>query len=1020
MMSFSSLVQLRHWENPSVVQQNRIQAHAPLAAYSSSIDALERKSGNRRLLNGEWAFAYFEKPELVPDGIVTDEFTFCDTIHVPANWQMEGYDRPIYTNVIYPFEVKPPSVPTDNPTGVYRTCFTLSAEDVSQQTRIIFDGASSMLYLYCNGHYVGLSKDSRLPAEFDLSDFVKEGKNQVTAIVLRWSDASYLEDQDMWWLSGLFRDVSLLIKPPVSIADYCVQTELDACYRDATLIIDTRVNQPSMTGIGVLAELYDGASKLVSEQQTAGSITVDEHGGYPEIVQHRIAIKNPRKWTDETPELYQLVLSLIDEQGQVIDVEQASVGFRSVEINNGQLCVNGKAILVRGVNRHEHDPKTAHAIDRASMEADIKLLKQFNFNAVRTAHYPNHPAFYELCDQYGLYVVDEANLETHGVSPCSRLSEDPAWLTAYMERMIRLVLRDRNHPSVIIWSLGNESGVGKNHHAMYQWVKKTDSTRPVQYEGGGANTDATDIICPMYARVDQDQPFPATPKWAIKKWLGMPNEDRPLILCEYAHAMGNSLGCFDKYWQAFRQYPRLQGGFIWDWVDQGLLKQDENGRLFYAYGGDYGDKPNDRQFCINGLVFPDRTPHPTAYEAKYCQQYIQFELVESEKLLVSASSEFLFRATEHELLAWSVQEDGQVIQNGQLPLYLQPGETQYLTLAEHLPKAVAGKEYFLTLEVFTGEEECWVESGHLIAKAQFALPTCLSLPENRIPVSGSLAVEQAELINIQAENSSWQFDPNTGDLLHWYKEGSEQLAASPVDNFWRAPVDNDISISESNQAAPGSWLHRWQQAGLDNLQAQLISFNLVKTDHQVLVDVTRVYQGNGQKVIQTCWQYRFFSDGRWVLRIDVIPAKGLPALARVGIELPLIDHDPLIEWFGRGPYENYPDRKSSALIGCYKASVDELFTPYIFPTESGLRCDCRKVRVGDIQVEGYFAFSVTRFNQKHLADVKHTNELTEDHCLYLRLDHAHMGVGGDDSWTQSVHEEFQLNKPVYYYQLMFR
>ncbi|TCS43871.1 beta-galactosidase [Reinekea marinisedimentorum] len=1020
MMPFSQLIPLRHWENPSVVQQNRLPAHAPLAGYSSASDALHGRSSNRRLLNGDWSFAFFDQPEQVPDAIVDNNFEFPDRIKVPANWQLQGFDRPIYTNVIYPFEVNPPFVPAENPTGVYRCHFQLSADDIAQQTRIIFDGASSMLYLYCNGQYVGLSKDSRLPAEFDLSPFVAEGENQITVIVLRWSDGSYLEDQDMWWLSGLFRDVSLLIKPQLAIADYSLQTQLDACYRDAVLAIDTRLSRLPESAVTVLAELYDGDALVASQQVSAGSETVDEHGGYPEIAQHRIAIENPKKWTDETPNLYQLVLSLLDEQGKVLDAERTQVGFRVVEIKQGQLCVNGQPLLIRGVNRHEHDPKTAHAIDKAGMEADIRLLKQFNFNAVRTAHYPNHPAFYELCDQYGLYVVDEANLETHGIWPCSRLSEDPQWMNAYMERMMRLVLRDRNHPSVIIWSLGNESGIGKNHHAMYQWAKQMDPTRPVQYEGGGSNTDATDIICPMYSRVDQDQPFPATPKWAIKKWVGMPGEDRPLILCEYAHAMGNSLGSFDKYWQAFRQYPRLQGGFIWDWVDQGLLRQDENGTDYYAYGGDYGDQPNDRQFCINGLIFPDRTPHPTAFEAKFCQQHIQFEQVTGAHLAVKVSSEFLFRTTDHEQLNWSVLEDGEVILSGAQALHLKPGETQQLMLAEQVPEAKAGKEYLLTLSVVTGAEQRWAEAGHLMAQAQFALAMKAALPITQQTASGSLSVERAEHIRVQAEHCSWVFDEATGDLIQWYKDGNAQLAAPPVDNFWRAPVDNDIGVSEATQMDPNSWVHRWQQAGLDNLKPQLIGFELVEMSSQVLVQVTRRYIGNGNAVIETHWQYRLFADGHWQLRVDVDPAKGLPPLARVGIEMALPDGGQPISWYGRGPMENYPDRKTAALLGKYRAEVDELFTPYIFPTESGLRCDCRTLSLGDLTVEASnFAFSVSRYHQQHLASVRHTHELVADDCLYLRLDYGHMGVGGDDSWSPSVHPEFQLNQPGYHYLLNF-
>jgi len=1021
MTKFSELVSQRHWENPSVIAQNRMVAHAPLASYRSIEDALIKSSEHRRLLNGEWSFAFFDQPELVPDDIVEANYSFTDAISVPSNWQLEGFDRPIYTNVQYPFDQKPPCVPAENPTGVYRQTFNLSTDDIEQQTRIVFDGANSMLYLYCNGQYVGLSKDSRLPAEFNVSDFVVAGENQITAIVLRWSDGSYLEDQDMWWLSGLFRDVSLLIKPALSIADYCVQTDLDALYRNASLNIETRITGklPARV-VSVVAKLYDGDTCVAQAKANLGSTPVDEHGGYPEIAQHSMAIENPKKWTDETPNLYSLVLSLQDTKGHELDVERTEVGFRMVQVLNGQLCVNGQPLLIRGVNRHEHHPSRGHAVNLEDMEQDVKLLKQFNFNAVRTAHYPNHPAFYELCDRYGLYVVDEANLETHGMWPCSRLSEDPVWLTAYMERMTRLVLRDRNHPSIIIWSLGNESGVGKNHHAMYQWTKITDPTRPVQYEGGGSNTAATDIICPMYARVETDILVPAVPKWSIKKWIGLPNETRPLILCEYAHAMGNSLGSFDKYWQAFRQYPRLQGGFIWDWVDQGITKTDEDGASFYAYGGDFDDVPNDRQFCINGLMFPDRTPHPTAYEAKFCQQHLQFELAPGRALAILVSSEFLFRSTDNEHIQWRVLEDGTVISSGEAELVLAPGEHKRILLADELPEPKPGSEYLLTVEVITTQASEWSAEGHLLAQAQFELPMSLEFVADKNHHKGIISVENEANYRITCEKAQWKIDNQTGLLASWIKvHGKELITSPPVDNFWRAPLDNDIGVSEAHMVDPTAWQTRWKNAGLDRLERKLVSINYCETDSSVLVTVKQHHCVDDKPVIETNWQYRFFSDGQWQLSVEVQASKGLPPLARVGVELGLAKQTDTVEWYGRGPHENYPDRKQSALLGSYSQKIDEFTTPYIFPTESGMRTGCRTATVNGMTIRGEFHLGVSRFDQQKLAAAKHTNELVAEEQVIVRLDHQHMGVGGDDSWSPSVHSEYLLDAPSYRYALTF-
>jgi len=1021
MTKISELLHQNAWQNPTLVQYNRLLAHAPLAGYRSTEQALAQSSPQKRLLNGAWSFAYFDRPEAVPDAIVCDDYPFPGTIGVPSNWQLQGHDRPIYTNVQYPFAVNPPRVPADNPTGVYRREFELSSADLRSQARIIFDGANAMLYLFCNGHYVGLSKDSRLPAEFDLSPFVVEGRNQITAMVLRWCDGSYLEDQDMWWLSGLFRDVTLLLKPKLAIADYCVQTHLDALYRDADLRIETRIcGMLPADDVKLRAQLFDADRCVADSRVSLGTAPVDENGGYPELAQHSMLLLNPRKWTDETPNLYTLVLSLEDSHGAVLDVECTQVGFRTVEITGGQLRVNGQPLLIRGVNRHEHHPTRGHAVTRADMEEDVRLMKQFNFNAVRTSHYPNHPDFYQLCDQYGLYVVDEANVESHGMEPCSRLSEDPLWLNAYVERMTRLVLRDRNHPSIIIWSLGNESGFGKNHHLMYQWTKATDPTRPIQYEGGGADTAVTDIICPMYARVASDIEHPAVPKWAITKWIGLADEQRPLILCEYAHAMGNSLGSFDKYWQAFRQYPRLQGGFIWDWVDQGLSQIDAQGTAFSAYGGDFGDVPNDRQFCINGLMFPDRTPHPTAFEAKFCQQHLHFERAPGGSLAVLASSEFLFRSTDNEVLSWRVLEDGVPILSGQLPLLLQPGGSERITLATALPPVRPGCDYHLTLAVHLQAATAWADADHLLAQAQLRLPTSMALAPTVARPVAPITLVRGETYSVHCAAAEWQFAASTGLLVSWRKaEADELIARAPLDNFWRAPLDNDIGTSEAHKVDPNAWMSRWHAAGLDRLERRLVSIGAEQYESRVEVRVSQQQCVDGTAVLGSVWTYTFHADGSWQLAIAVEVAQGLPPLARVGIELGLVDTRSDVHWIGRGPHENYPDRQHSALFGTYSAPIDDFFTPYVFPTESGLRSDCRSVRVAGVAVQGMFHLGVSRYSQASVALAKHTHELQTDNCLYLRLDAEHMGVGGDDSWSPSVHAEFLLDQTHYRYSLTF-
>lgn len=546
--SLAVVLKCRDWENPGVTQLNRLEAHPPFCSWRNADDArVNRDSAQKRSLNGEWTFAWFSAPEAVPESWRTSDLQQADSVRVPSNWQMDGYDAPIYTNVTYPIPVNPPFVPADNPTGCYSLTFSIDADWLQAgQTRIIFDGVNSAFHLWCNSRWVGYGQDSRLPSEFDLTHFLLKGENRLAVMVLRWSDGSYLEDQDMWRMSGIFRDVSLLHKPATQIRDLRINTRFNDDFSRAVLEAEVRTTGERRDDLRVTVQLWDSETFVGEKTAPLGSEIIDERGAYPDRTTLRLNVEHPALWSAETPHLYRAVVQLHAADGTLIEAEACDVGFRQVSIENGLLLLNGKPLLIRGANRHEHHPENGQVMDKETMIKDILLMKQNNFNAVRCSHYPNHPLWYTLCDRYGLYVVDEANIETHGMVPMNRLSDDPVWLPAMSQRVTRMVQRDRNHPSIIIWSLGNESGHGANHDALYRWIKSEDPSRPVQYEGGGANTAATDIICPMYARVDQDQPFPAVPKWSIKKWLSMPGEQRPLILCEYAHAMGNSLGGYAK------------------------------------------------------------------------------------------------------------------------------------------------------------------------------------------------------------------------------------------------------------------------------------------------------------------------------------------------------------------------------------------------------------------------------------------------------------------------------------------
>lgn len=1028
MRTFEQIISAREWENHHVTHHNVMDAHAPLKAYTSKQDAQNNaQSENQLSLNGQWKFQLFERPEQVLSSAVAAEFDDSEwrSICVPGNWQMQGYDKPIYTNVKYPFADTPPYVPADNPTGLYRLKFDVPQHFSGKRQSIIFDGVNSAFHLWCNGQWVGYSQDSRLAAEFDLTDFLNEGENQLSVMVMRWSDGSYLEDQDMWWLSGIFRDVTLLAKPLVSIQDVQIVTTLDDCYRDGWLNVVTTISEQSPDN-RVEIELFDvqGNSVFGSKSMHCGQRIIDEKGPWLERAEHKVYVESPHQWNAESPYLYRCVVTLY-KGDQQLDCEAYNVGFRTVEITDGLLKVNGKAILIRGVNRHEHHPELGHTMTRKTMLEDIKLLKQHNFNAVRTAHYPNHPLWYELCDEYGLYLVDEANIETHGQFPMCRLSDDTTWLNAYMRRITRLVERDKNHPSVIIWSLGNESGIGGNHHAMYQWTKKRDPSRPVQYEGGGSDTAATDIIVPMYSRVDKDLVHhidpTVTPKYSLKKWLGMPGEQRPLILCEYAHAMGNSLGSFNKYWQAFRDYPRLQGGFIWDWVDQGITKTDEHGQQYWAYGGDFGDEINDRQFCINGLIFPDRTVHPTVLEAKHAQQFYQFKLLQAEPLKIRVVSENLFTASDNEQLLWTITEDGVVIESGNVQLFVDAETSADFELIQALPEPKAGKVYHLNLQVSLLTATNWADAGHVTATHQFELPSAPFLPVVEPQHKGILkALSEGNSLTVSGANFSIRFNTTTGVIASWVVDNQEKLISGPRDNFYRAPLDNDIGVSEVDRVDPNAWAARWDAAGINHLKSECSDLQLFEKSDAVEV-ITQFTHKNDQGVLlATQWRYHIFADGTVSIDVDVQVAKSAPPLARVGMELTLPQYQQTVEWLGRGPHENYPDRLDAAHIGRYKASQEEMHTSYISPSDSGLRCDVTQARVGELAIKGDFHFSVSRFTQENLTQAKHTNELQDSGTLFVRVDGFHMGVGGDDSWTPSVHDEFRLDRERYRYQVEFK
>ncbi|ECG8257509.1 beta-galactosidase [Salmonella bongori] len=1014
----SSVLSRRDWENPGVTQLNRLASHPPFYSWRHADDARhDEPSSRRRSLNGQWKFNWFASPEAVPEAWRLHDLQHADTITVPSNWQMYGYDAPIYSNITYPFPVNPPFVPAENPTGCYSLTFNINNDELQDgKTRIIFDGINSAFYLWCNGRWVGYGQDSRLPSEFDLSDFLREGENRLAVMVLRWSDGSYLEDQDMWRMSGIFRDVYLLHKPSTYISDLHINTHFNDDFSRAVVDAEIRSTGDLHDNLRVTVQLWDGETLIGKKTAPLGSDIIDERGAYHDRTMLRLKVEHPRLWSAETPNLYRAVALLHTADNTLIEAEACDIGFRQVRIENGLLLLNGKPLLIRGVNRHEHHPQQGQVMDYDTMLKDILLMKQNNFNAVRCSHYPNHPLWYTLCDRYGLYVVDEANIETHGMTPMNRLSDDPVWLPAMSQRVTRMVQRDRNHPSIIIWSLGNESGHGANHDALYRWLKSADVSRPVQYEGGGADTAATDIVCPMYARVDQDQPFPAVPKWSIKKWLSLPGEQRPLILCEYAHAMGNSLGGFAKYWQAFRQYPRLQGGFVWDWVDQSLIKYDADGKPWSAYGGDFGDAPNDRQFCMNGLVFADRTPHPALFEAKHAQQFFQFRLLPGPGRQIEVTSEYLFRHSDNERLHWSLAQNGKPVTGGEVTLDIPPQGHQRITLPEFPQPETAG-QLWLTVRVEQPQATAWSQAGHICAWQQWKLAEKLNI---QLPPTANttpqLSVDD-HVFTVEVNGKHWQFCRKLGFLIQYRINDEEQLLTPLVDQFTRAPLDNDIGVSEATRIDPNAWVERWKAAGHYQAEASLLQCDADALASAVLITTVHVWQYEGNPLFISRKMYRIDGNGEMQITVDVDVNCGTPPPARIGLNCQLVAVADRVNWLGLGPHESYPDRLSAACFDRWELPLEEMYTPYVFPSENGLRCATRELNYGPHRWRGDFQFNISRFSQQQLMETRHRHLLQPEAGTWLNIDGFHMGVGGDDSWSPSVSAEYVLSAGRYHYQL---
>jgi beta-galactosidase/beta-glucuronidase len=867
----------------------------------------------------------------------------------------------------------------------------------------------SAFHLWVNGRPAGYSQDSRLPAEFNITSVVQPGENLVAVQVYRWSDGSYLEDQDFWRLSGIYRGVALWSAPPLHLRDFWARTEFDAAYRDAVLRVTARVrNDGSQDAAGHVleAQLVDAAGKLV----LAASLPVKVSSSREATVELDQAVRAPERWSDEHPYLYTLLLVLQGPAGQVVEVERSRVGFRQVEIRDGQLHVNGRPILIKGVNRHEHDPVTGHSVSMASMLQDIRLMKQFNINAVRTSHYPNDPRWYDLCDEYGIYLLDEANAESHGV--WDRLARDPEWEEAFMERAVRMVERDKNHPSVIAWSLGNESGYGPAHDAMSAWIHAHDPTRPVHYHPAG-DAPCVDILGPMYPTVQR-----------IVEMAQKPGETRPVVMCEYAHSMGNSTGNLKEYWEAIAAHRRLGGGFIWDWVDQGLRQVTEAGEEWYAYGGDFGDEPNDANFCINGLVGPDRRPHPGLWEYKKVLEPVRVEPVDPVTGRVRIVNAYTFSTLSHLGISWDLAADGEQLQAGALPrLDTPPGESTVVTVPLQRPALRPGVEYWLTLHFVLADDTPWAERGHEVAWAQFQVPW--TVPAGPALAAADMAAldlhESAGEIVLRGADFSLRFE--AGWLTSWEVQGKELLCEGPRLNAWRAPTDNDEGFVEDVKMAA-----QWRAAGLDRLEEQVQSFSWTRPSLQaVRVEVETLARAPDVPAGFACrYTYTVYGSSDVLLEHEVSPCGDLPPLPRVGLRLLLPGGYEHLTWYGRGQHESYADRKLGAAIGLYRGTVDEQYVPYIMPQEHGNKADVRWAALADDAGAGLLVVgmpllnvSAHHYTAADLAAARHTYELRRREEVVLNLDHVHSGLG-NGSCGPGVLPQYQVAAKPYAYRLRLR
>jgi beta-galactosidase len=1011
------------WENPAVSEINREAPRAYFIPFATAEQALQSdiwQSPYIQSLNGTWLFNLSHTPYVRPFYFFKDDYDTSDwtTLKVPANWEMHGFDVPIYVNVQYPHEVTPPTIQKHyNPVGSYKRTFTIPENWKGQDVILHFGAVSSAMYVWVNEQMVGYSEDSKTPAEFNITKHLKNGENSLAVEVYRWSDGSYLEDQDFWRMSGITRDVFLMARNPQHIRDYRVSSPLVNNYQDGEFKLDVEVANSAQTtpSVTVEAVLMDGETKVAEMNQAV------QTAAQPVTVNLAANIPAAKPWSAENPNLYQLLITLKDEAGKIIEVLRQDVGFRTIEIKDAQLLVNGVAIYVKGVNIHEHNDTTGHYQNEETMLKDILLMKSHNINAVRTSHYPEPERWYELCNQYGIFLVDEANIESHGMGYGEKsLAKDPAWKDAHLFRTRNMFERDKNQPSVIIWSLGNEAGNGVNFEATYAYLKSVDSSRPVQFEQahGGANTD---IVCPMYARMKHMEDYAK----------GKPT--KPYIQCEYAHAMGNSVGNLQDYWNLIEKYPSLQGGFIWDWVDQGILTKDSAGTKFWAYGGDLGGDTlaTDGNFCCNGIINPDRTIKPTLIEVGKVYQHIGIKAVNLNNGEIEIRNKYSFTNLSEFTFNWEVVADGQVLKSGEITdLQLAPNTSKKVQLDVKVD-AQPATEYFLSISAKLKNTKGILTAGTKLAYEQFLLPfSKKAVIASAKDIPAVTSKEEGNMIVVEGTGFKMNFSKDDATLKSYQVDGKEMLMAGPVPNFWRAPIDNDFGNELDKRSRV------WRKAGE---QKTVKSATVKQVGNEAIVTFTFDLNDDQKQVIANYTStYKVLGTGEIVVTNDFKMAKDqLPEIIRFGVNLVMPREFDQMSWLGRGPHESYADRYTSALVGLYSGAVADQYFAYIRPQENGNKTDVRWLSITNkdglgLQFIGLPLLSVSAHHQimedfespdrtdgrgklglkmirRHINDVK-PRDLTS-----INIDYKQQGVGGDDSWGAWTHDEYRLREKAYNY-----